>query len=534
MNDGDGAQKPNQNGAKSAPQNSAEKSDAAKPYLDPDGRHVTLRHKRLALRQLRQMGLSAENGDEALQILYDKGVDILTLAPKNPDKNKKAGGADTTGTSDKSGPKSDGKTDDDSILDEEQMLLSDDDDSLPVPQKKNNAPTKPDRAEILKAERNVEVARIQRELVGRRRKRMLAMLLRLIILVFLPTAAFAYYYWNIATDMYETSSAFVIQKSDSVSGGGGLEGILAGTGFANSQDSIVVQDYLQSRQAFNRLEADYNFSAHFKNPDIDQVQRLPADATLDDAYALYQNNTTIGYDPTEGLIRMTIIATDPATSQAFSEALVSYAEERVDGLTLEARGDQLRDAEERYRISEQKRLAAQQRVLELQQQRGVLSADVELQLQMTIINELELKAETQRLSLAELLDNPSPRQSQVEVLQREIARLEQRIAERRSDLTEASEGTISLARIGAELMAAENELATRQLLEQESLSALEASRLEADRQSRYLSMAYDPIAPAEATYPKKLESTVLAFLVFSGIYILLSLTYSILREQISV
>ena len=41
------------------------------------------------------------------------------------------------------------------------------------------------------------------------------------------------------------------------------------------------------------------------------------------------------------------------------------------------------------------------------------------------------------------------------------------------------------------------------------------------------------IAPDEATYPRAFENTALAFLVFSGIYLMISLTASILREQIT-
>ena len=36
------------------------------------------------------------------------------------------------------------------------------------------------------------------------------------------------------------------------------------------------------------------------------------------------------------------------------------------------------------------------------------------------------------------------------------------------------------------------------------------------------------------TYPRKLESTILSFLAFMGLYIMISLTGSILREQVSV
>ena len=42
-----------------------------------------------------------------------------------------------------------------------------------------------------------------------------------------------------------------------------------------------------------------------------------------------------------------------------------------------------------------------------------------------------------------------------------------------------------------------------------------------------------PVAPDEATYPKAFQNTIVAFLIFSGIYLMLSLTASILREQVS-
>ena len=42
-----------------------------------------------------------------------------------------------------------------------------------------------------------------------------------------------------------------------------------------------------------------------------------------------------------------------------------------------------------------------------------------------------------------------------------------------------------------------------------------------------------PIAPDRPTYPRSFENTVLAFLVFAGIYLMVSLTAAILREQVS-
>ncbi len=66
--------------------------------------------------------------------------------------------------------------------------------------------------------------------------------------------------------------------------------------------------------------------------------------TNEQAYSLYKKYVKVGYDPTEGVIRMEVSAADPEVSARFSEALISYAEQRVDDLSQRKREDQMGDA----------------------------------------------------------------------------------------------------------------------------------------------------------------------------------------------
>ncbi len=43
----------------------------------------------------------------------------------------------------------------------------------------------------------------------------------------------------------------------------------------------------------------------------------------------------------------------------------------------------------------------------------------------------------------------------------------------------------------------------------------------------------EPVVSEDPSYPRSFENTILAFLIFSGIYLMISLTASILREQVS-
>ena len=84
----------------------------------------------------------------------------------------------------------------------------------------------------------------------------------------------------------------------------------------------------------------------------------------------------------------------------------------------------------------------------------------------------------------------------------------------------------SISRFQADLQSAD-------LFLQSALESAKSAETEASKQVRYLTVPVKPIAAEEPTYPRAFENTILAFLIFSGIYLMVSLTSSILREQVS-
>ena len=386
---------------------------------------------------------------------------------------------------------------------------------------------------LTEGERARDVMGIQRDIARRRRRRAGLLLARLMVFVMLPTLLAGYYFYAVATPMYATKSEFVIQAADSAGGGSGLGGgLLSGSPLATSQDSITVQGYLQSRDAMLRLDADEGFRDHFSQDFIDPIQRLDADATQEAAYKKFNKSVKIGYDPTEGIIKMEVVAASPETSALFSQQLIKYAEEQVDQLTARKRGDQMQGADQSRREAEQKMIDAQTRIVEIQEKLGVLSPESEVQAVFGQITQLESELLTERISLQQFLSNERPNQAKVSASRNKITELEKLIDEKRAELTESNANNGSLARISGELLVAQADLEVRQGLLAQAEAAFEAARLEANRQVRYLSVAVNPIAPDEATYPRKFENTVLAFLIFAGIYLMVSLTSSILREQV--
>ncbi|AXX96921.1 capsule biosynthesis protein [Profundibacter amoris] len=484
---------------------SGEVSDAREVSVEQEIQEIrkeglTGRQLRMARRVAQKHGLKATSDFDAVRLLRAKGVDPF-----------QRGNAiiATENNSDGAG----GRT------------------QLPqtVPLAKTNLPsTNVDTA----GARAKAILEVQRDIARRRRRRLFLLFTRLAFFVLLPTILVGYYFYNIATPMYSTTSQFVIQKADS-QGGSKIGSLFGGTGLATSQDSITVQSYLQSRDAMLRLDREYGFKAHFSQDWIDPIQRLDPDATNEQTYRLYKRHVILSYDPTEGIVKMEVIAADPDTSVLYSNALISYAEEQVDHMTSRMRDDQMKGAEDNYSEAKEQLDIAQEKVNSLQETLQIINTEVEVALLTNSIALLEQELLQAELSLEELRSNPRPNPAKLAPLERKVNSLKSKIQEVRGKLVSNSGNDVSVARRTSELRGAEREVETRTMMLEAALQQLENSRVEANRQTRYLSMGVSPVKPDEAAYPRKFENTLLALLIFSGAYLMISLTASILREQVS-
>lgn len=379
--------------------------------------------------------------------------------------------------------------------------------------------------------RAIEIMKVQKDIAKRRRTRLMLLLTRLAFFVMLPTIIAGYYFYAVATPMYATKSEFLILKNDSA--GGGMGGLLTGTQFATNQDAIAVQSYLTSKDAMLRLDSDLGFRSHFADPSIDPIQRLEEDSSNEEAYKVYKKRVQIGYDPTEGVVKMEVAAADPEIAAEFSRVLISYAEERVDNLSLRKRSNAVVDAEEGLIEAEAARREAQEKLVRLQNEGTIIDPEAKIGALRGQINNIEIQLQEKELQLQALLDNQRPNQSRVDGARGDIRRLEAMLQQLTTEMTTATVGEDSLAEIAVRIQLAQADLATRDMMLQAALERLETARADATSQARYLTTSVVPVASEDPAYPRKFENTILSFLIFSGLYLLFSLTASILREQVS-
>ncbi|MBL3580128.1 hypothetical protein [Rhodovulum visakhapatnamense] len=269
------------------------------------------------------------------------------------------------------------------------------------------------------AERARAVSDIQRDIAHRRRRALTMLTARLSVFVVLPTALAGYYVFAVATPMEATPPEFVIQQADSPSGGG-PGSLFQGGSLAMQQDSIAVQSDLQSRDAMLRLDEDQGIRAHFSQSSIDPIQRLRGSGAIEDTYKVYRHAVEIGYDPTEGILKMEVLAADPQVSAAFSKALISDAEDRIDSLTQRLRENQMAGARQSQDTAEARVAEAQNPVLPLQEKLRVIDPADETAALMGQINTIEIELRHKRLELQQLLDNATPNAARVSGVEGDI------------------------------------------------------------------------------------------------------------------
>lgn len=382
----------------------------------------------------------------------------------------------------------------------------------------------------LRAER---VEAIRRDLVRRRRRKGLGTLAKLFLFVLLPTMLVAGFLYTQSSAFYRSDSSFSVKSAEAgPTGGGGLLGSLMGGGVI--YDPIAVQSFITSRDVLKRLDAEHAWIAHFQDPALDVYHRLDSTATFEEAYSHYKRFVWASFDPSEGIIKMSLVAATPEDARRFSLALIGYAEEMVDKLSSRIRKDALTESEAYFKGAQDNLREAQLALAEAQKLSEVFSVETEVTALRSLIGQLESQREQDRSRLASLLRVTGDDDPRVTRVRGKIASLDKQINDIRAKIVGDDTGGTTLADVNAKRMAAQLDLETKTAIFTSALQRFELAKAEADRQQRYLAIVSSPSMPDRSNYPKKLELTALAFLCFLGFYIISSLTISLIREQASI
>lgn len=370
-------------------------------------------------------------------------------------------------------------------------------------------------------------ARIQ----PRHRGLMFAMAAVILLPVLLVTAYLVF----LAKPQYASEVGFTIRQEESGSASdlmGGLSGLLGGPVQGNAD---LLFEYVQSQEIVRQISAEFDLLDHYSQGwPVDPVFSIWPSATIEDLHAFWNRMTRITYDQSSGLMLLQIRARDPQTAQTLAQMIVTESERMINGLNEAARGDAMRNAEEDLASALERLRSSREALAHFRARTQILDPQADIQGRMGVLNVLQQQL-AEALVEYDLLqtqtDNTNdPRLRQLE---RRVEVIRNRINEERRVFTQQNV-TVDQTDYPSLLAQYESLLVDQAFAEatyQAALTAADAARSNADRQTLYLANFIRPTLAESAQYPQSLLIIFLTAVFSTLTWAVIALVYYSLRDR---
>jgi capsular polysaccharide transport system permease protein len=335
-----------------------------------------------------------------------------------------------------------------------------------------------------------------------------------LIIVAVPAAIAAAYYFLIATDQYVAEFRFALRSAEPERHDPALflqESIAPSV---IGVDSYAVVQYLASRAIIDDLSATLDLRQIFSRSEADWPARLDLPVSIEELVRYWKRQVDAFFDATNGTIVVRARAFTPQDAFKLAEGILASSERLVNDLSARARRDALRNAEDEVGRAEKHLKSALTRLREYRDKEGIIdprkTADATVALAGRVRDEL-VRADTELSTLKHYMRDDAP---SIKILEARVQSLEAQRRAVESEVTDTEKTrSEALSRVMGSYEQLESERTFAENTYQHALQALDHSRINADRQQVYLATFVQPTLPEEALYPRRLQS----FLVVSGV-----------------
>jgi len=364
--------------------------------------------------------------------------------------------------------------------------------------------------------------------------------IRMMFMIFVatPTVLTILFYGFVAADQYATVSAFAVRGASS-SGSAidmtslfSLGGTSAGTEVA---DSYILQEYIQSREMVEILVAEANFLEIYSRSSADPYYRLNPEVPIEELVSYWGMMSKVEFDAETGIINMTIRAFRPGDAEQITRKVIEKSEALINLLSLRSREDSLKTARRELQLAEERFAEARKTVAAWRGTEREIDPEAVAAQQTTLVGTLEAELATRQSELTALRATMSENAPRVVYVTNQINALKRQIATERLSVAVAEEGQ-SQPVLTERLSRYEELLAEREFAQQSyaaALASLEAARVEALKQQRYLAVFVTGMAPEESTYPEGVRWTLILFVGLLLGWGIMALIAAAIRDRVT-
>ncbi len=370
---------------------------------------------------------------------------------------------------------------------------------------------------------------------ARPKRRHWGLLSSFLILVVLPVVSSVWYLANRAVDQFASTVAFTVRTEELSTPTdllGGLGGTLTG---ASSSDSDILYEFVQSQPLVAKLDQNLDLrEIYSKHHEQDPIFGLDPNGTIEDLTDYWQRVVRVSYDASSGLMEIRVLAFSPIEAQRVAQALLGASSDMINDLSAIAREDATRFAREDLDLAIERLKTAREALTSFRIQNQIVDPTADIQGQMGLLNTLQVQLADALIELDLLTSSTRQSDPRIDQLRRRVEVIQARINDERRKFGAVSTGDTDSESYATTIAEFETLTIDREFAEQAyglALTAFDAARAEANRQSRYLADYIAPTMAEKAEFPQK-ELIVFVVGLFSVlIWSIGALSYYALRDR---
>lgn len=349
-----------------------------------------------------------------------------------------------------------------------------------------------------------------------------------LILFIIPVALVAVYEYIYASNRFEsTAIVYITEESTQTSP---LDLTLLGiTNAGSSRDILVLKNFVESHALLKKFDTELGLRKHFSNPAIDELSRLPEDASDEDYYDYYLKRVSAEFDDEAQLLTFSVRTFDAEYSQKLLQFILKESQVFIDRLNANVSESQLNFFNKEVKKSEIALAKEKAKLRKFQKENKFLSTEVATQAIIGTISALEQSLAQKKSELNSRASQLGKNSPTLRRLRSEIAAVEAQIKISNDRLASGKVG--SLSELDAQFRDFTLLIEFKTLRYKANLDALAKAQVEAARRLRFLTIVSPPTKADESLFPNRPYIIVTAAMIALMIYFIFSILIAVIREH---
>ena len=337
-------------------------------------------------------------------------------------------------------------------------------------------------------------------------------------------------YWGfLVKERYVSKANIVLQTPDIAPPELSFSSMMAGASATNTADLLYLREYLLSVDVLKSLDKKLDLRGHYASNEIDMFNRLDATAPIEFFHDYYLSKISVVLDSYSNVLIVSTSAYTANMAHSITSNLLKLGEQHMNKMGQRLANEQLTFIEKQVDELALKLEAAQQELLKYQDEQGLISPTQTTESLFTITAQLNaelIKLKAEKSALSSVMSANSP---EVKRITNNIKALESQIKLEQSKMT--GQGKTTLNKASADYNALLLKAQFAQEIYSNALATLEATRVEAARKLKQVSILQSPSQPEYPVEPDRVYNITISIILILLLSVILGLMLAVIRDH---